>query len=284
MHTSFYLWPPPFHIYLLTEYEQSAENAAAHWQPQEPDEVSTFLECWQQTLGNSIDGDENRGLELFTQHHPFQDDLMYFYRPAPYFVPVVPVEAEKPQIRQVSGDGQHIDDATIPNIKQYAWQANIANDKEGLPPHINVGFAELHQGYDTRNQSAYLMILGQDCPLTDDGLGEMMAFMDVFVHSSLAAKGFTMTYDLRNLRTPSMNMVTRVAGWGSEPQRQEIWERLNTACKVVVNAGLRFKLCQGLLSTFFYVCPPVCRTYLLTDPFECEETAVAFDPPCRASS
>mmetsp|Transcript_164060 Transcript_164060/g.526089 ORF Transcript_164060/g.526089 Transcript_164060/m.526089 type:complete len:214 (-) Transcript_164060:401-1042(-) len=107
----------------------------------------------------------------------------------------------------------------------------------------------------------------------------MMDFMDAFVDSSNAARGFAITYDLRALRSPSINMVMRVAEWGGHPEREAKWKELNRACKVVVNAGLRFTMCRGVLTTFFFVCPPIVRTYLLTDPDQPEEEAVVFEAP-----
>lgn len=87
-----------------------------------------------------------------------------------------------------------------------------------------------------------------------------------------------MIYDLRQLSMPSMKMVMRVAEWGKLPQRQAKWSKLNKSCKIVVNPGMRFSVCKGALKSFFYICPAVCRTFLLTDPDESEETAIVFEP------
>lgn len=147
-----------------------------------------------------------------------------------------------------------------------------------LPDWITVGFADVGQGFDEAKGIGFLKIIGRDGELSDEGLFQMMDFMDAFVFSERAAKGFSITYDMRALRTPSMALVTRVAEWGGEPTRQKMWERLNVACKVVVNAGVRYTLCKGVLCTFFYICPPVCRTFLLTDPDQDEDAATVFEP------
>merc|ERR1712110_1031194 len=123
-----------------------------------------------------------------------------------------------------------------------------------------------------------IKITGRDAPLTDEGLAEMMKFMDEFVDSELAAKGFAITYDLRNLHIPSMSMIRQVAEWGGEPTRKEKWESRNLVCKVVMSSGIRFSLCKGLISAFFLLCPPVCRTFLLTDPDQSDEDATIFEP------
>lgn len=72
-----------------------------------------------------------------------------------------------------------------------------------------------------------------------EGLNEMMDFMDAFTLSEKAQQGaqrvrnlselglkqclggFSITYDVRNMRSPSMQMVTAVAEWGAAPVRQK---------------------------------------------------------------
>merc|ERR1719359_1842308 len=101
--------------------------------------------------------------------------------------------------------------------------------------------------------------------------------MDDFVHSPNAQQGFSVTYDLRLLSIPSMNMLMRIADWGNNPYRQDKWVRLNKSCKVVVTAGIRFSMCKAVLKSFFYVCPPVCRTIIATELDQPEEECAVFD-------
>ena len=60
-----------------------------------------------------------------------------------------------------------------------------------------------------------------------EGLNEMMDFMDAFTLSEKAQQGFSITYDVRHMRSPSMQMVTAVAEWGAAPVRQKrrSWRR-----------------------------------------------------------
>lgn len=124
--------------------------------------------------------------------------------------------------------------------------------------------------------------------MSDEALQQVMDFMDEFVNSADAQHGFSMTYDFRCLplspwSPQSMSTIMRIAEWGNEPSRQTKWTRLNTSCKVVVPSGVTFSMCKGVLQSFFFICPPVCRTYLLTDPDEPEESATIFLPQGNAS-
>lgn len=143
---------------------------------------------------------------------------------------------------------------------------------------IDVGFADVGCGYSEASEMGVIRVLGRDGEHQETNLERMMEFLDRFVDSEDAASGFSITYDFRMMRMPSMSMVTRIAEWGGEPHRQAKWERLNLACKVVVTSGSRYALCKGILAAFFLVCPPVCPTYLLTDPDEPEESSTVFAP------
>jgi len=152
-----------------------------------------------------------------------------------------------------------------------------------VPPFVDASFALVSQRPavpGSKTGLAELRIEGRpDQDLTDEGLTQIMDFMDAFVWSEAASKGFCICYDLRQLRTPSMAMITRVAEWGKRPERKHMWEKLNAMCKVVVGAGLMFAMAKPILSTFFYICPPVATTFLMTDPDEAEEDAVCYLPP-----
>jgi len=156
--------------------------------------------------------------------------------------------------------------------------SNSSNEEDALPDEIDVGFALLKQGFDPAKKMGYFKILSKDGEQTEEGLVDMLDYMDAFAWSPNASKGFAITYDLRALRQPPMSMISRIAEWGGAPERKARWEKYNLVCKVVINGGLRYGFCKGILSTFFLVCPPVCRTYLLTDPDEPEESATVFEP------
>jgi hypothetical protein len=145
-------------------------------------------------------------------------------------------------------------------------------------------FAEINQGIDASSGLAYLQVIGRGAPMSNEGLEQIMDSMDNFVNSHSAQRGFSITYDLRRLGIPSMSMVMRVAEWGNQPERQAKWTRLNKACKVVVSSGLKFSVCKGVLKSFFYICPPVCRTFLLTDLHEPDDKATIFEPLASKNS
>jgi len=149
------------------------------------------------------------------------------------------------------------------------------------PSFIDVEFAVVSHRPPSESSKAglhELRIEGRNQAVTDEGLSQIMDFMDTFVWSESAKNGYCIVYDVRELQTPSMAIFMRVAEWGKVPERKHMWEKLNCACKIVVAAGYIFTLAKSILSTFFYICPPVCPTYLLTDPDEPEETAVCYRP------
>eukprot|EP00930_Biecheleria_cincta_P048080 TRINITY_DN33445_c0_g1_i1.p1 TRINITY_DN33445_c0_g1~~TRINITY_DN33445_c0_g1_i1.p1 ORF type:complete len:414 (-),score=81.91 TRINITY_DN33445_c0_g1_i1:38-1279(-) len=238
----FYLYPPPCFTYLLRD-----NDPAIH----EDDPDLVVFEPNDETLAIARLGDDlQHKVESWTEDAS---------KDAPC--------SEDAHVQEAPGGEETVAD-TKPWLKR-SWGA--------CPPKVlDVGFAEIHQGFD--GEEGFLKIFGSEGDLTDEGLEEMMDFMDAFSHSSSAEQGFSIMYDLRSLRSPSMQMVTKVAEWGSEPSRQKLWERLNHSCKIVISAGLKYTLAKGILTTFFLICPPVCRTYLLSDPDEPLQDATLFRP------
>lgn len=149
---------------------------------------------------------------------------------------------------------------------------------EGLPPSIHVDFAEIHCGFEEKKGIGYIKICCVDHEVTEVGLGQMLDYIDNWTQTPAAASGFGVTYDLRALPAPSIALLQKLAAWGAHPDREVKWKALNRACKVVINSGVRFTVCRGILNTFFWVCPPIVHTYLLTDPDEPEDTACVFEP------
>lgn len=144
---------------------------------------------------------------------------------------------------------------------------------------IEIGFARVERGFSHDDNMGFIKLIAHDGVIEEEGVSRLLAFIDEFVCSSRASAGFSIMYDLRDLQTPSMGLVTRIANWGNEPARKELWDRLNKACRVVMLPGWRFTICKGALSTFFYMCPPSCRTFLMTAPDEDEASAIVFEPP-----
>jgi hypothetical protein len=147
------------------------------------------------------------------------------------------------------------------------------------PESLEVDFCTLTQGFDEAKKMGYLIVVGNSKPMLDVNLAKVMDFMDAFVNSRNAQQGFSITYDLRKLGIPSMSQIMRVADWGKNSVRQDKWMKLNIACKIVVTAGIRFTMTTAVLKSFFYICPPVCRTVVLTSPDEPEENGTVFLPP-----
>jgi len=212
---------------------------------------------------------------LLTDEHPRVDDQnpdMKIFEPVQDTLQLARLEEDLQQ--EVAA---HTDSAGHVHL-QHDVQSTRKSHNWGncLPDEINVGFALVSQGFD--GEEGYLKIRGLEGDLSMDGLNEMMDFMDAFTLSEKAQEGFSITYDVRMMRSPSMQMVTTVAEWGAAPVRQKRWERLNHSCKIIITAGLRFTLAKGVLTTFFLMCPAVTRTYLMWDPDQPLDTAALFEP------
>lgn len=147
-----------------------------------------------------------------------------------------------------------------------------------LPESLDCGFAVISRCLDSSGLGE-LRICSRNVSLVEEGLTQLMDYMDQYLEQPDAQKGFCITYDLRALRAPSMSMVMRIAEWGKHPYRQQTWQKLNRMCKVVVPSGMWFTMAKKGLSTFFYMCPPVCDTYLLWDLDQPKTEGAYFAPP-----
>eukprot|EP00913_Durusdinium_trenchii_P010116 g9488.t1 len=96
--------------------------------------------------------------------------------------------------------------------------------------------------------------------LLPNGVNSQQDYIDVFLEYKMVKKGFSIVYDLRLLRVPSLTLVKQLADWGRDPVRQQTFQRLNRTCKVVVSEGWRMGVAKRILRAFFTMCPPVCDT------------------------
>lgn len=160
---------------------------------------------------------------------------------------------------------------------------NKRNDVSDLAAACDVGFLRLAQSVD-ENGRGDLRMSSRDTPHSSTGLAKALDFLDKFSKTPHGQKGFAITYDFRCTKVPSMTMVRAVADWGNEPSRKERWTRLNYASKIVVKSGLTYSFAKGMLSTYFYACPPVCKVFLLTDPNDSVENAYFFEPVLKKTT
>jgi len=176
------------------------------------------------------------------------------------------------------GDGG-AEGAGSPSVSSQARAADDDPDAIvlNLPPTKDVGFLLMTQGVRPDGR-AEIKLLGREGVQNRSNVMEMLDFLDKFSRTAHAQRGFAICFDLRSLSVPPMSLIKEVADWGNEKARVQRWNRLNFACKVVVRSGVTFAMAKGILHTYFYACPPVCRTYLLTDPDEAEEAACYYDP------
>lgn len=125
-------------------------------------------------------------------------------------------------------------------------------------------------------------ICGRDTDGSMESLEKALAFLDAV--SRDLDRDFATQWDFRRMRTPSIEMIRRVAAWGAEEARQARWQRLHASATVILPPG-NYYVTKAVLDGFFYISPPSCQICLKTDPDEPEETAVQYLPlgscPCR---
>lgn len=272
----FTVCPPKCRVFLLTDLDTTK---AESWICYKPEDLAEASPSMLSTIGSGL-------LETFFPAYP--NPISALERPvisSPSQAPVVQevMSSEETNIFSEAVEGPE-DRAGVSAGQRAGAQDQVAQSPPSrtCADSITTPFVTIHQGFDQISGMGYLRVKGHNAAMSDEGLKKVMDFMDDFVSSANAQQGFSITYDLRRLGVPSMSMLMQVAEWGNQSERQAAWNRLNKSCKVVISSGLRFSLCKGILKSFFYMCPPVCRTFLLTDPDESEATATVFDPvdPC----
>lgn len=124
-----------------------------------------------------------------------------------------------------------------------------------------------------------ITVATNDGPVDQESLSKLLDFLWDILSSERAASGLRLTYDLRRIRVPKMTVVVAIAQWGSEPSRQSMFQERVVACSICVSAGFKFTVAKAAMKAFFRVCPPTCKTLVVTN-LEGEGGDVAvFDMP-----
>jgi len=130
-----------------------------------------------------------------------------------------------------------------------------------------------------------VQIVGRDIPQLDENVAEMLEFLGRALDSDEAASGFKLTYDLRNLRVPTLSLLISIAKWASTHERQSAFKERVVASRVCVMKGSKLTFAKLAMTTFFKVSPPTCTTYLVSDldgePFAVYEGK---EPPTSSNS
>jgi hypothetical protein len=271
---------PPSDTYLVTDINEKLPTKGAYCF-RKNDKLGASIPVW----GYANEFADSQGIWQFAENPTFfalpmvsmvstlgDQFLSMFHepkaasrRPLPGVgVTVVPKKVNVANVRGSSADGA---------------KAMVEGSYDDYPQcsQIETTAAIVTQRLDAETGLGELLLELTDAQVTEEALQAIMDFMDEFTSSSNVANGFCIIYDLRDMRIPSMTMVMKLAEWGNEPSRKESWERLNKACKIIMNPGLKFSICIGILTSLFYACPPVCRTTLMTSLDD--EDAVVFEPP-----
>lgn len=90
---------------------------------------------------------------------------------------------------------------------------------------------------------------------------------------------FEFVYDLRALPVPKLHMIIHLAKWGSEAKRRDYFIRRCVGCRIILSPGIMFSITKASCLAFFKVCPPTCKTYLMTDDSEPGPETHFFPPP-----
>jgi len=109
-------------------------------------------------------------------------------------------------------------------------------------------------------------VTGRDAEQDKESTRKFLTFLGTVLDSEQVANGFKLTYDLRALRIPRINLVIAIAKWASMPERQDKFNNLCLACSVCVSEGSKCRVAKLGMTAFFKCCPPTCTTYLVTDP------------------
>lgn len=258
----FFSHPPMCTTYLVTDpLEVGIENVVQF----DPEPVSDAFSTWVRSL---LEGEESNLLN--------EDE----WREAG-----APIDRESPSDAAKEGAAAKEGSASSAAEAASDLEPLLPADGSTAPDSVNVGFMVAAQVFREDIRRADLSLTGRSGAATVEKLDRVLAFMDRFSRiCNVKNVNFTTTYDFRELSMPPLKMVKKLAEWGNEPERAERWTRLNNACKVVVGSGFVYVLSKSILNTYFYACPPVCRTYILTDPDEPEEGAFFFDPAPKKGS
>lgn len=105
-----------------------------------------------------------------------------------------------------------------------------------------------------------------DADSTEDGLLQLLEFLDSTLRLPEVRTGFMLTYDVRQLHhvapTDVWNMVMQ---WSCEPNRRQIWSERCLVARIVVGSGISNAMWRISLSSMFFWTPPTVVTYLVED-------------------
>lgn len=107
---------------------------------------------------------------------------------------------------------------------------------------------------------------------------KMFEFLTSVLESSEAREGFILTYDFRSTICPHGDVITDLVSWTLEPNRRARWQAQCIGWRVVVPSVMYYSF-KILLSSVFFLYPPSCAVYLVTDSAQAlDETTVCYQP------
>jgi len=143
----------------------------------------------------------------------------------------------------------------------------------------DVGFADVELVRLTQWPWLEIRITARDVDIQRTGVDQLLIFLEKVLNSDNASDGFGLTYDFRLLKKPAIALLLAIATWSAAPGRRELFVKRCIFCQVCVPSGWKFAAAKAIMSAFFQIAAPTCKTYLTTDFDAIGDTGVCFEPP-----
>lgn len=111
----------------------------------------------------------------------------------------------------------------------------------------------------------------------DDGVDELLAFMDTVLNLAEAAYGFVLTYDVRWIFNPRIGVIGVIDTWANMKERAPLWFQRCRLVRIISENFLYNNLWRFLLNLYYTNEPTPLPTYMVKDTsFPLSSDAVAF--------
>lgn len=149
-------------------------------------------------------------------------------------------------------------------------------------PELDIGFVHVKLNWLIWWPVLEVCIEVQRENTTNESLEALFDFMDYVLSLSLSSSGFMLTFDMRKVYTPQLDILNTLQSWFLEPGHGEIWLQRCLVIRIVVGNGPCSRLWRCVVSAHYsFRRPPIC-TYLvenLTMPIPAD--SICYGPDTR---